>query len=184
MNERSRTGHARMHVNNEATMGSEWQRQRQGERGREEGREGGRWNVYCNFYFHHLMHSLWQAALSLWLTWQHVANYEWMSAKRACTGGGGKGSMAACLMPHVPLTPPPLLMGPIGSLRNWHLRLPCRLSSAALLWPQCDKCTSSAHQYAQQLRPQTPRSALLIIFCGDSELHWEWHYISVKKAAG
>lgn len=86
MNERSRTGHARMHVNNEATMGSEWQRQRQ----RERGRKGGRWNVYCNFYFHHLMHSLWQAALSLWLAWQHVANYEWMSAKRACTGGGGR----------------------------------------------------------------------------------------------
>lgn len=34
MNERkeSHTGHARMHVNNEATMGSEWQRERQTER--------------------------------------------------------------------------------------------------------------------------------------------------------
>lgn len=86
MNERkeSHTGHARMHVNNEATMGSEWQREWQ----TESGREGGSWNVYCNFYFHHLMHSLWQAALSLWLAWQHVANYEWMSAKSAITGGG------------------------------------------------------------------------------------------------
>lgn len=153
----SHTGHARMHVNNEATMGSEWQKRVTDRR-----RIEGGWNVYCNFYFHHLMHSLWQAALSLWLAWQHVANYEWMSAKSAGTGGGR-------------VVAPLLLMAPIGSLRNWHLRLPRRLSSAALLG---DKWKRSAHQYAQQLRPQAPRSALLIIFCGDTELHWVWHYMT------
>lgn len=69
---------------------------------------------------------------------------------------------------------------PIGSLRNWHLRSPAFAGThfggavtrplLYISYPECSvtNAKAQAHQYAQQLRPQTPRSALLIIFCGVS----------------